>query len=358
MHGRLRGLTRRRLQEAVAAGGGRLVAAPSARVTLVALAHGTAGRVLAGPSPPTLPPSLSVAAEVVSEGALKRRLGLAAPPLEENRALSEADLARTARLDPGVLRGLALYDVLEPLRGRHGYRDLVAAREVRRLLDRGLGLPEIVEAAVTLRRTGRGLSDSRLSEAPWGEIVQEVAGRLARLDGQFALPLPEAGPGPDDAFAQAEAAEGQGDLAQAERWYRLAAAMDRTDPVIPFNLGNVLDAAGRREEALLAYRGAVARDPAFAEAWLNLAAGHEAAGRGRDAVEAYRSALRVRPGYPEALSNLASLLTREESYAAALPLWEQYLALVPRPKDAAKARRWALLCRAGVGAAGRGGPER
>ena len=81
--------------------------------------------------------------------------------------------------------------MLEPAKGQYGYRDLLAAREVARLLRSGLSLHAIVEAAIMLRRAGRRLSDTRLSEAPWGEIVQEVAGRLGRLNGQFTLPLDE-----------------------------------------------------------------------------------------------------------------------------------------------------------------------
>lgn len=346
VHGRLHGLTRQRLEGAVTRAGGRLLRRASPRATLVGLGHGSARVVLAGGPLPALPAALPPCAQVVSEMALRRRLGLAGALPPENRDLSEPDLARAARLDPAVVRSLALYDVIEPMEACYGYRDLVAAREVARLLDGGLGLAAIVEAAVILRRTGRGLFDTRLAETPWGEIVQEVAGRLGRLDGQYALPLGRAGVGADEAFALAEEAELAGDLATAERWYRVAAALDRTDPVIPFNLGNVLDSSGRRNEARLAYGQALGRDPAFAEAWLNLAALHEGGGRVREAVEAYEAALRARPDYPEALSNLAILLTRQEEYAAALLLWERYLALEPRPADAGKARRLALLCRA------------
>ena len=41
----------------------------------------------------------------------------------------------------------------------------------------------------------------------------------------------------------------KGDLELAERLYDLAAWLDRDDPVIPFNLGNVLDELGHEREA-------------------------------------------------------------------------------------------------------------
>lgn len=345
VHGRLHGVTRKRLGAAVAQAGGRLVASPSSRVTLVAVGHSTAMVGLIEAPPIALPAGLSAGAELLSELGLKRRLGLAPPLADDNRTLSERDLAHAARLDPEVVRCLVLYDVLEPVAGQLGFRDLRAAREVKRLLDLDIALDEIVEAAVTLRHAGRGLSDTRLSEAPWGELVQEVAGRLGRLDGQYTLDLEEPFASVDEVFATAEQAESSGDLASAERCYRIALAMDRTDPVIPFNLGNVLEALGRPEEAALAFRQATVRDPTFAEAWLNLAALQESAGRVCEAMAFYARALEARPDYPEALHNLARMQTRQGSYFEALASWERYVALEPRPADRGQALRQMLLCR-------------
>ena len=122
--------------------------------------------------------------------------------------------------------------------------------------------------------------------------------------------------------------------------------MDRADPVIPFNLGNVLDAQGRRREAVLAYEQAIARDPAFAEAWLNLAAVKE--DRPVEAIALYRRALEARPDYPNALFNLAVLLTSLASYAEAVPLWDRYLSLQPHPEHLGRGKRLAMLCRLGL----------
>jgi tetratricopeptide (TPR) repeat protein len=265
------------------------------------------------------------------------------PP--QNRILTAAELAQQARLSPETLRCLALYDVVEPAGDAFGYRDLLAAREVARLLRADLPLTAIIQASVAIRRSGRTLSDTRLSEAPWGEVLQEVAGRYARLDGQFTLPLAESFETLDEVFERAEEMELNGNLEEAERLYRIATRIDRTDPVLAFNLGNVLEIQQRSDEAALAYQQAIARDSGFAEAWLNLGLLRERGGQIRAASDCYYSAIAARPDYADALFNLALLLTRSEQYQAALPIWDRFLELKPGGKDSQDARRFALLCR-------------
>lgn len=355
--GRLRGVTRSRLLAAAEAAGGRLVHKPSARVTLVALGHGSAPACIGDGRAIRLPKTLTPHVELVSETEAKRRLKIAPPAPETQRQHAAADVARASGLDFDTVRLLALYDVLDREGGRFGFRDVLAAREARRLLDRGLPLVEIVEAALALRRHGRGLFDTALSDAPWGEIVQHATGRLGRLDGQYLLPLEEDFLSADELFERGEACEHAGDFADAERFYRLAQAAERTDPVIPFNLGNVLDALARPGEAAIAYQQALERDPAFAEAWVNLAGLHERAGRIQKAVECLGRAVQARPDYADALFSLASLLMRQESYREAMPLWDRYVALSPRPSETEKARRFRGLCKLAAAAPSRVAPQ-
>ena len=362
LFGRLGGVTRDRLANAARTAGWRLVRRPGPGVALVAVGHGTAAPALDRAPPVALPAGLPAAVPVVSELGLRRLLGLAGPLPEEHRTLGAADVAAAARLDPAVIACLALYDVLEPVDGRYGYRDLKAAREAARLLRSGHRLGAVVAAAVRLRRAGRTLADTRLSQAPWGEILQEVGGRLGGFDGQLALPLDEAFLGLEAAWQAAEEREADGDLAAAERWYGIAARIDRRDPVPPFNLGNVLDRQGRGAEARLAWLEAVGRDPAFAEAWLNLGVSSESAGRTEQALDAYRRAVAARPDYADAVFTAARFLTEQARYAEALPLWQRYLELAPSGADAVKARRRLALCRLETGVRpagdGRSGPAR
>ena len=346
--GRLHGLPRTRLPDLVSAAEGRLVDRPRPGVTIVAVAHGTAQRALADGLPAKLPSGVPADADVVSELSLRRLLGLEPPQAAERRTFHRTEVAMSAGVSPPLIDCLALYDVLDPSGGWYGYRDLVAVRQVKRLLEQGFTLPNIVEASSALRRSGRTLSDTRLAETSWGEIVQELDGTHARLNGQLALSLDEQPETADEVFERGEECERSGDLAGAELWYSKAMRMNRSDPVVPFNLGNVLDAAGREHEAVHAYFDALRRDPAFAEAWVNLGTVRERQDRSADARECYSKALSIRPECSEALFNLGRMLTRAEDYAGALPLWKRYLTLPLSEGDLAKARRYVQLCEIGI----------
>jgi tetratricopeptide (TPR) repeat protein len=343
--GRLNGVSRKRLGRLVEQIGGRLVERPSARVDMVVLSHGSARATLSAAPPLALPGGLGPAARVVSEITFKRMLRLVAQPARDERMLSAADIVRAAKLSPDMLECLVAFDVVEPVDETFAYRDLLVAREVARLLDRGYPLAAIVEAALALRRSRVSLSEARLAKTPWGEIMQEFAGGFARLDGQLALPLPHDSADADALFEAAEGCEACGDLVGAERLYRSAMAIDRSDAAIPYNLGNVLDAQGRRAEAVVAYYEALQRDPEFAEAWFNLGVLDERDGRPDAAVAHYRAAAFAQPNFADALFNLALLLTQGGRYDEAASLWDRFLALEPRGPDAARARKGAALCR-------------
>jgi tetratricopeptide (TPR) repeat protein len=120
---------------------------------------------------------------------------------------------------------------------------------------------------------------------------------------------------------------------------------DASDPVLPFNLGNVFEAQGRAAEAKIAWQIAVARDPAFAEAWYNLAMAAEDEEHTDLAIAEYRRAVQAQPDYADAHFNLALLLTRLDRCEEALATWERFLELQPHSGQAGTARRAAALCR-------------
>src|SRR5262249_55160863 len=153
LSGRLRGLTRRRLDQLVRLRGGKLVAKPGARVTLIAVAYSAAANVLPD-GRIRLPAGLPESAAMISEQDLRRRLGLARPPEPVDRSLGAADLERLSGLTSRLLSCLALFDVIEPVDDRYAYRDLVAAREAGRLLGRGVELRRGIAAAIALRPRG------------------------------------------------------------------------------------------------------------------------------------------------------------------------------------------------------------
>jgi tetratricopeptide (TPR) repeat protein len=217
-----------------------------------------------------LPAGLPASAEMASESVLRRQLGLLPPPDEIDRSMSAADLEKLTGLSPRLLSCLALFDVLEPVDGRYSYRDLVAAREAGKLLARGIGLRQLIEASISLVRRGLSLSEARLTEGPAGELVRDLSGQMAELSGQLTMRLEERARSVDELVEAAERSQEMGDFAGAENLYATAMRADSRDPVVPFNLGNIFQAQGRSAEAKIAWQIAVARDPAFAEAWYNL----------------------------------------------------------------------------------------
>ena len=297
-----------------------------------------------------LPRGAAVDVNVVSEMSLKRQLGLLPQPPSAARTLTGEDLARTAKVTLSHVRCLAAYDVLDPEGDWFSFADLLATREVARLRAEGFSPARIIAAVLRLAESGQHLSTTRLAAAPWaeGEIVQEFHGRLATLLGQLALPFTETQPSVDALFASAEECEAAGDLTNAERWYRVAAKMDASDPVIPFNLGNVLDEQGRPGEAILAYNQAIARDRMFPDAWFNLAVLAE---RRQDPVLAcrhYEGALTADPAYGAALFALGRLLSDADRFEEAQAVLERYLALTPPSQQRQLATRYLALCRLGV----------
>ena len=136
-----------------------------------------------------------------------------------------------------------------------------------------------------------------------------------------------------------------GDLDQAVRLYSLAEKLDKLDPAIPFNRGNVLVALARPAEAMIAFRQALDREPQFAEAVFNLAHLFEAESRLDEAEQFYRQAIIIHSGYAAAWYNLARILTDQQLFADAIPLWEGFLRAAPGDPDTDRARKMLALCR-------------
>ena len=269
-------------------------------------------------------------------------LGLEGAPAA-NGHYSEDQIAKHATLNGPQLRTLALFDVLAPIDGRYSYADLVAARAAGQLYSSGVRFPKIIAAAYALERRGERLSSVRLAEAPWGAVLQVLEGALAEIDGQLLLPLEGSDLDADGAFALAEESEQEGDLVSARRWYELAVRLDPTDPVIPFNLGNVLVELGLAREAEIAYRQAIARSPDMADTWFNLGVLQERTGREKEALSTYERAYAIDPTYANALHNAALLQMRRRNFAVAIQLLEQIRSA--SLAEAEEIRRLAHLCR-------------
>ncbi|HXZ15705.1 MAG TPA: tetratricopeptide repeat protein [Roseiarcus sp.] len=339
--GRLRGVTRRRLESLAAARG---VALTRGTITadVIVLGHNVAGRAVSDAGELRLGFRRKPNASLMSEQTFRSRLGLPSAP-GSNGQYSEGQVAIHANLNASQLQTLCLFDVLAPADGRYSYADLAAARTAGRLFSSGAKFPKIIVAALALERRGERLSSVHLAEAPWGAVLQVLEGALAEMDGQLVLPLEGSDLDADGAFALAEESEQEGDLLSARRWYELALRLDATDPVIPFNLGNVLDELGLAQEAEIAYRRAIARSPDMADAWFNLGVLQENVGRDAEALSSYAQAFAADPTYADALHNAALLHMRRREFAAAIEFLERILS-IPALNDA-EIRRLAQLCR-------------
>ena len=282
---------------------------------------------------------------VVSERRFLEWIGKAVPD-SLNRTYSAGQIATLSKLLRGTVEELVRFGLLNPRGGLFGFRDLASARQISNLFAHGISLSEILRSVKEIRAwlPEADLSNLRLHPADHRAIEIEQPGGRTDKCGQFVLPANAPAPNADALFEQAQAAEGAGDVTEAERLYRLVMKCDPTDAAPPFNLANMLRANGRNVEAEAAFRAATRADPAFAEAWYNLSDLLDEQGRLEAAVDCLRGALRAAPDYADAMFNLALLLQRSNKHAEAAEYWRRYLAKDGKSEWAARARRSLKFC--------------
>ena len=224
--------------------------------------------------------------------------------------------------------------LLDERTGRFGFRDLASARQIAKLLADGVRLSEIIRSVNEIKKwlPDTGLGSMRLHPGPRDSLEVEQAGARTDKRGQFVLAVDDCQHDPDDLFASAQAAEQAGDIAEAERLYRMLTKGYPTDPSAAFNLGNMLRAHGRNVEAEAALQTATRLDPSLG----NLLGDQ---GRSEAAIECLRRAVQVAPDYSDATFNLALLLQRKNQCAEAADYWRRYLAIDGQSEWASRARR-------------------
>jgi tetratricopeptide (TPR) repeat protein len=267
-------------------------------------------------------------------------------PQEQAKTYTARQLAALSKLPDAVVEQLSMFGLIEARDGQYGFRDLAAARQVAQLLGSGTPLSVVTRS---LRDIRKWLPDARLShlrlfpESADRVLVEQLAGRTDSK-GQFVLDVGAPDASADAAFAQAQAAEEDGDAATAEAQYRRVMKLDPSDPAPGLNLGNLLREQRRPVEAEAAYRWAVKTDPRFAPAWHNLADMLEEAGRLAEAVDCEQRALDADPKYADAVFNMALFLQRLERHIDAAPLWRRYLELDRDSPWAERAKRALKYC--------------
>jgi uncharacterized protein (TIGR02466 family) len=112
-----------------------------------------------------------------------------------------------------------------------------------------------------------------------------------------------------------------GNLAIAENHYRRALAIAE-NALAYFNLGTVLYAQGRHDEALVAFEAAIRHNPQFADAWNSLGETQRDLGNMTAAVACYRQALSLQPEHPRATYNLGEYYCLTGQLQDAIPYFE------------------------------------
>jgi len=257
---------------------------------------------------------------------------------------SVRDVERVLRLSRSTLRGLINSGFVKPSRGprrefRFSFQDLIVLRAARALIDAEVPRRRINKSLDELRRhLPKTMPLSGLSISAVGDrvVVREGNAHWQADDGQYVLGLdvkiedgllrviehktavPEPEPVEEiDWFEQGLELEStdpraaikayeqavrndpgniaawtnwgrmlheQGDLKHAEKIYRRGLAEGGNDPVLMFNLGVLLEDAGRTQPAIEAYQSAVEADPTLADGHYNLARLYESIGRPQHAI--------------------------------------------------------------------------
>ena len=128
--------------------------------------------------------------------------------------------------------------------------------------------------------------------------------------------------------------QAEGRLDEAEACYARALALDPHLPEVHLNRGLVLQTQGRLEEAIAAYRRAIELNLELPEAHSNLGNALQTQGRLDDAVAHYQTALALRPEFAEAAYNLGNALLAQNRLEEAAQAYRRAIALRPSLAEA------------------------
>ncbi len=237
-----------------------------------------------------------------------------------------------------------------------GFRELVSARALALLQQRGVTLARIQRSLAELRRTLPELEEPLGALRVWGEgsrrIVIRHRGVLLEPDGQgvldFSAPAPAlaairalappaAGPAQPARMRQAQQHFEQGCRLDAEpathpeaiAAYQRALELDPGHADAHSNLGAIYFTQERWELARACFERALELCPLHSEARLNLGMVCEETGHEGAALRNYRQVLALNPLHAQAHANLALLCERLALRKRARRHWRQYLQLEP-----------------------------
>jgi len=289
--------------------------------------------------------------EIIREEAFLQRLGICQQPEAIQRRYTLLELGRILGVAGDRLRlwvRLGLIDPVEVSQGlpRFDFRQVANAK----------ALCELVQSGVPISRIRAGLGQlRRLLPQAESSLAQMIVlagnprmllrlddGRLAEPSGQLHFDFEPAAPSTagesvdlwtsplrrtaDEWFAEAVRLEDAGKFPEAADAYHSGLRLAPYDPVLHFNLGNVLFQMEAWDEARRAFERAASLRPDYAEAWNNLGSVRFHLGDPEGAATAFERTLEIAPDYADAHYNLAEALAELGRAAKARRHWQAYLA--------------------------------
>jgi tetratricopeptide (TPR) repeat protein len=242
-------------------------------------------------------------------------------------AYSLGDAARILGVSPARLRYWGRTALLAPSDGEasrsaFAFRDLVCARALLELRQKGVSFARIRHGIEAVRRTlpelERPIGALRVWHPGSRRLVIRHQDVLVEPGGQMVFDFGDA---PHAGVAPLEpCVPGQPPPASAHSWFERGCQLD-SDP-------------DRYAEAAEAYHRAIELDPQFADAHCNLGTLHYAEGRKAAARDCYERAIALEPRHLEAHLNHGILLEEEERYEAALRHYKRAVEAAPLAADA------------------------
>lgn len=224
----------------------------------------------------------------------------------------------------------------------YSFRDLIAVKVAKALVDEGASLRKIRRSLATLRANLPGV-DTSLSalrircdhdrvvvdegdhrfEADSGQVVLDFTVSTLREQAASVLTLPVSNAEPDEPTT-------------AHDWFRRGCELEAERDSAPSDIAGL--AAARR-----AYETALGLDPTLSAAWTNLGGLHAELGDVDAAREHFEQALRCDPDQPEAQCNLAELTLQCGDTEAAISAYRHVLRTCPDWSEAHYGLARALL---------------
>jgi tetratricopeptide (TPR) repeat protein len=198
----------------------------------------------------------------------------------------------------------------------------------------------ILEGRHLLLRQGEGLVDS--AGQLWIDFEALEADSAWPQPVTLSLPgrdqVSEETLGPSDLLEQAEWLEDEGHLELAVEAYRAALAAGGGQPIVCFQLAELLYRIGDIAAARERYYMAIELDEDFVEARANLGCVLAEEGQVDLAVAAFQGALRYHPDYPDVHYHLARTLDDQGNSTEARIHWERFLEMASSSPWAEEAR--------------------